>query len=468
MTAVARPAAAATVRAPAAIDVPEMVVWALGLLMAIDYLGLTSEFGILKVLRVGTLLAYGMFAVVVAKGGLVPAASTRQGKLLLGLMGMAAASIMYGLVRSYAPVALRAHVDYFVLFVVSASVVDRRSRVTKLAVVATAIILVLVARNVEPLTSSMRVAAFKAGVFMGDGNDFAWGLVVLIPFIAYLIIERHNLMLRLAGVVGLAAAAVGVVGTQSRGGTLAVGAAMLYYILFVTKRRGLAIVIVVVTAVGAVALAPSAYVSRMQTVSDYEDDNSARSRLQAWGAATRMALDYPLGVGAGNFNSAYGRYYMPDDENSQIEWASGRWLSAHSVYFKVLGEYGFPGLLLFLLLIVVNFRENRRSGQVLASINASDREVRPTLLSEHWPAVINMSLVGYAVAAIFLGGLAYPHLFLLSALTVSASRHASLVKASLTRPVVADDNRRPAPSPRPFSRLAPVSSRNAVGGSRWR
>jgi probable O-glycosylation ligase (exosortase A-associated) len=411
MTAVARPAAAA-VRAPATIDVPEMVVWALGLLMAIDYLGLASEFGILKVTRIGTLLAYGLLAVVVAKGGLVPAASTRQGKLLLGLMGMAAASIMYGLVQSYAPVALRSHVDYFVLFVVSASVVDRRSRVTKLAVVATAIILVLVARNVEPLTSSMRVAAFKAGVFMGDGNDFAWGLIALMPLPFYLMAGRHALLLRLVGFAGAAAVMFGVVGTQSRGATLGIVAAGLYYFVVLSKRRLVTLVVIAVLAGGALALSPESYLGRV-TETDVANDSSAQGRLRAWRSAVRMALDYPLGVGAGSFNSAYGRFYI---EAPDGVYASARWISAHSIYFKVLGEFGFVGLALLIGLLTANVRDNRRSQR--AARDHPDH----VMIEDRWPALLNLGMTGYAVAGAFLGGLTYPHLYLLSGLIVACRR----------------------------------------------
>ena len=88
-------------------------------------------------------------------------------------------------------------------------------------------------------------------------------------------------------------------------------------------------------------MAPSGYFGRMGTVADYEEDNSAQQRLQAWGAALRMALDHPLGVGAGNFNSAYGRRYNPSTVGegvSRVGWGNMRWISPHSIYFKPSGS----------------------------------------------------------------------------------------------------------------------------------
>ena len=72
------------------------------------------------------------------------------------------------------------------------------------------------------------------------------------------------------------------------------------------------------------------------------DRHGALARLEAWGAAIKMSIDYPLGVGAGNFNSAFGRHYI-DLSNSRVGWGAQRWISAHRIYFKVLGEFGVLG-----------------------------------------------------------------------------------------------------------------------------
>jgi probable O-glycosylation ligase (exosortase A-associated) len=394
------------------------------LLMVIEWVGLAAIVPGLKATRLPTLLAYGLLVMVIVRGGAVEAWPFRQTRLLVGFLVFTAASVVWAVVQTTAFNSIRPFVDYIGFYLVVAFVVDRPSRIRTLGLVSAAVVVTLVARNVDKLTAAVRQGAFRAAYFLGDGNDFAWGLVVLLPLVLYLVIERHNLIVRALGLAGFATALIGIVGTQSRGGTLAVGASTMYYVLFVSKRRGLAIAVVVLALAGGLAFAPSQYLSRMQTVSDYQADNSARSRLQAWGAATQMALDYPFGVGAGNFNSAYGRHYIPDESESQIVWGSGRWISAHSVYFKVLGEYGFPGLALLLTIIGTNFFQNRRSAELLRAAHAAAGGRRSGIVSERWPLVVNMSLIGYSIAAIFLGGLAYPHLFLISGLTVAAYRQA--------------------------------------------
>jgi probable O-glycosylation ligase (exosortase A-associated) len=206
---------------------------------------------------------------------------------------------------------------------------------------------------------------------------------------------------------------IGIVGTESRGATLALAACMLLCWATVTKRKLLFAGALLVLVMGVALLAPPAYFERMNTIQNYEADDSAMGRLRAWRAARQMALDYPLGVGASNFNSAYGRFYIPADTSG---WAANRWMSTHSCYFKVLAEYGYLGLLLFLSILFVTFRDNVLSARRLRDAGGAG------VFDPEWPLLLNVAMVGYAVCAIFLGGIAYPHIYLLVGLTVATSR----------------------------------------------
>ena len=80
--------------------------------------------------------------------------------------------------------------------------------------------------------------------------------------------------------------------------------ALFYYWLFVTKRKGLAVVCVGVAAMVFLSRAPDESFNRVASIGTSKEDSSATGRLEAWGAAVKMAIDYPLGVGSGNFTSA--------------------------------------------------------------------------------------------------------------------------------------------------------------------
>jgi ribosomal protein S28E/S33 len=184
-------------------------------------------------------------------------------------------------------------------------------------------------------------------------------------------------------------------------------AASLLFFVIMSRRRAIPIFAMLVVAAGLLIYAPSQYFARMETIQRYSDDSSASGRITAWKAATKMAIDHPLGVGAGNFNTAYGRKYRAADAPSM------RWISVHSIYFSVLGEYGVIGLIIILSIIFLNYRDNIRSSHRNVSGN------NPVKDANVWPLYLNMALIAYAVCGMFLGGVGYPHLYILSALTVA-------------------------------------------------
>ena len=100
--------------------------------------------------------------------------------------------------------------------------------------------------------------------------------------------------------------------SQSRGGTLGLGAMALYHWLKSPKKLQTGAIAVVIIGLIA-ALAPSAYFTRMNQIGD-TTEGSASARIMAWGVATRMGMDHPLlGVGAGHFPTKFAMEYRPKD-----------------------------------------------------------------------------------------------------------------------------------------------------------
>jgi putative inorganic carbon (hco3(-)) transporter len=382
------------------------------LFLAVEYIGLQYDLPPLKAIRFTTLLNYGLFVLVLARHQARGMWAHMQTKIFATFIAVTMLSVMWAVVQTYAFASIQPFIDYTITFVLTASLVDRRSRFDRLAWTLILVSAVIVARNLDKLSSSLRLGGFRAGYFLGDNNDFAWGCVVMLPLILFLAFGRRPFLTRLAGLAGATICLVGIVGTGSRGGTLGLAAALLFYWLIVSKRKLMGAIVLAIVVCGVLLFAPSSYIQRMHTVETYEEDSSAQARLQLWGASLKMARDYPLGVGAGNFSSAYGRFYMPPPETSGITWSSQRWLSAHSIYFRVIGEYGYGGGALLLWLLIANIATNLKSHKRLLALG------NPATLPAVWPALIATSVVGFSIAGIFLGGLMYPHLFILSGLTV--------------------------------------------------
>mgnify|MGYP006147723097 CR=1 FL=1 len=89
---------------------------------------------------------------------------------------------MWAVVAKRAFDSIRPFVDYLILFYLAASLIDRPKRFQWFCFTLVVIVGWLISQNLSRLGQEVRAGAFAAPYFMGDGNDFAWGLAVMLPF----------------------------------------------------------------------------------------------------------------------------------------------------------------------------------------------------------------------------------------------------------------------------------------------
>ena len=195
-----------------------------------------------------------------------------------------------------------------------------------------------------------------------------------------------------------------IIGTQSRGGTLALAGSVLF-MWWLSQRRFAGLVAMGVTLLIVISFAPPQYFERMETISSYEQESSAMGRIQAWKAATRMAAKHPVtGVGAGHFPLAVERE------------SDMRWITAHSSYFLVLGELGIPGIVFIMSLLVGNFVRLRRL-RLRTQGGSNDED----MLFHDIFMKLSVSLVAFGIGGAFLSATYYPHIFVISGLVTAAT-----------------------------------------------
>lgn len=245
---------------------------------------------------------------------------------------------------------------------------------------------------------------------LGDPNDLSLVLLFPISFAAGLLVTsgvpRLTRLLALAGFVMMLAA---VIATQSRGGLLGTLAVMGIVGSRVIRSKA------VLMTVGAVALAGLFAVAGISGRSsggagESGIDESSMGRIYAWGAATQMALSRPLtGVGLDNFVPNYYLYSSHWDGMNH---------AVHSTWFGVLGETGFPGLIVFVLLIGRTIHTAFRTSGTLNRQHAPpDARAMGTALVAGLPA--------FCVAGSFLTqGFTWP-VYIQLALTVALARYAA-------------------------------------------
>ncbi|MDE1902414.1 MAG: putative O-glycosylation ligase, exosortase A system-associated [Alphaproteobacteria bacterium] len=183
-----------------------------------------------------------------------------------------------------------------------------------------------------------------AQTVIGDNNQIAAALVVLLPLMNYLGRQSKNNLLRMGSRVAMGLCLLSVLASYSRGSFLAL-IAMLPFLLQHSKRKVMSGVIIVVALAFSISFMPAQWVERIQTIKTYQQDTSAEGRIEMWEAATKMALARPL-VGVG-FKGPYIQKVM--DKYSPGTTAR----AVHSIWFEVLGENGFPALFFWVGLAIV-------------------------------------------------------------------------------------------------------------------
>jgi len=195
------------------------------------------------------------------------------------------------------------------------------------------------------------------GHVLGDRNELSLAFVMTLPICYYLLGEygKQSKALRLGLLGTMALLVFAVIGTQSRGGFLAM-AALGAYMYIKSDRKVLLTFLLVVLVAALVPFISDNWTSRIETIQAADEDASFMGRVVAWKLSFIMAVKHPFF--GGGFKSLE---YFPVWSDLSREFFSYSWFytgralpnttvgrAAHSVYFQVLGEQGFGGLILYL------------------------------------------------------------------------------------------------------------------------
>jgi putative inorganic carbon (hco3(-)) transporter len=229
-----------------------------------------------------------------------------------------------------------------------------------------------------------------------DNNELALAIVMLIPICwqARAMMTRPWVRMVVLATVGLSSAAV--ILSNSRGGSLALG--MIFLCVILRSRRKVAALVAVVLIIGpTIYLVQDRYFARMATIKSYEDEESAATRVQVWGAALKMWQDNPVfGVGFGNRNFAVrvGRYLNRPDLI----------IVAHNSYIQMLVDSGIFAFLIYCGLLFGAIFWLGRSARFWQVANPGWERI---------PIAFQTSLLGYAAGATFYSHQRYDLLYIL-------------------------------------------------------
>lgn len=268
------------------------------------------------------------------------------------------------------------------------------------------------------------------GTFIDGNNEIGLAMVMTLPLLRYLHLQTQNKKIKFGLATAMILTGMAAMGTQSRGALLA--AAAMGSILWLKSSNKASTAIIITIMVGMIAaIMPQSYWDRMNTIKTYEQDASAMGRINAWHTAFNIAKDRVLGGGLQAFQGPTFDRYAPDPTNVH---------DVHSIYFEAMGEQGFIGLAMFLLIGLLAWRTGGKT------IRECKRDPNRKWAAD-LAAMTQVSLIGYATGGAFLGlsYFDYPyHLVIILVLT-----HQIAVKnafGTLEHPVISNSTPHPGTS----------------------
>ncbi|MBU6206977.1 MAG: putative O-glycosylation ligase, exosortase A system-associated, partial [Alphaproteobacteria bacterium] len=251
----------------------------------------------------------------------------------------------------------------------------------------------------------------------------------VIPLALYL--RTHSTIFRPGWMVNLYTAGIVFacalipVGTAARTGLICV-AVLAILMLRSTKRRFLYLAGIGLLAAIVIPLLPASFTSRMNTIEGYKQDTSAFTRIEVWKWTLDYVNDHPWGGGFDAYRINHIRYYINQPVLTDGHMESQRTLiidkgrAYHSSYFEMLGEAGWFGLFVWLLLHI--------SGLIRMEILF--RRFRKSRADEtKWIAALATALqqahIVYLVGCTFVGIAYQPFIYMLVGLQIGLDSYAS-------------------------------------------
>jgi probable O-glycosylation ligase (exosortase A-associated) len=295
----------------------------------------------------------------------------------------------------------------FLMTLITMGLVDSFSRLRKLVMVIACCFGFFVVKALPflILTSGNDRVYGPPNSMIADNNDFGLAMNMTVPLFLFLAqSEKKPWLKRLFGGLFLMAIPV-VFFTYSRGALLGLIAVLGMMMLQVKQKKVLIPVVILGIAI-AVLFAPQAWKTRMNPTGEQALDKSAQSRINAWTFAWNLVSDYPIaGGGFGTFTRPLFIIYAPDPRDVH---------GPHSVYFGILGEHGFVGLFLYLLLV----------GSALYSTSEVIRWAKQMgdEVAMQYARMFRYSMVGFLVSGFFLGRQYFDYIYTILACIVVVKR----------------------------------------------
>ncbi len=281
----------------------------------------------------------------------------------------------------------------------------------------------------------------NSGLF--EGSIISCVAITIIPLNLWL--AKHGTIFRPSWMVrGYAAALIFAcllipVGTQARTGIVCI-AVLGILLLRHARYRMLYLGAVALVGLAAMPFLPSTFTQRADTIKDYKADESASTRIAVWAWTWEYVKEHPMGGGFDVYRQNRIRYDIAQKADSDevisvdmpaVKEVVDEGRAFHSSYFEMLGEQGFPGLIIWLMIQLGGVWRMEVLQRLYRKRNRED---------EGWVAPLANALqnaqIIYLVGSLFVGIAFQAFFFMLTALQIGLDTYlARRCKEAAWRPV---------------------------------
>ena len=304
--------------------------------------------------------------------------------------------------------------------------------ITRLRIEAAALVLVLTAGAII-ISAGMKTALGGGGyenlyLFVNDNSNIyesstlATVAIALIPIILWL--TQHGTIFPPDWKVKAFAYALCLacmlmpIGTEARTGLvcLVILAGMM---LMRSKRKFVYGPLLAFAALAAIPFLPASFTKRMQTIENHQGDESASTRVAVWMWTLDYVKTHPGGGGFDNYLQNSFTYFaqseVGDGDEKRIErrLVTDKGRAYHSAYFEMLGEQGYFGFFLWVLLHLSCFLRTESIRRMYRKRDGPD---------DAWIAPFAVALqqghVVYMIGSLFVGIAYQPFIFMMLSLQI--------------------------------------------------
>ena len=263
----------------------------------------------------------------------------------------------------------------------------------------------------------------NSGLF--EGSIISCVAITIIPIILWL--AKHGTIFKPDWKVRIYAAALIFacllipVGTQARTGVVCIGVLGILLLRY-TKNRILYLGAAALVGLAAIPFLPSSFTERTDTIKNYKADESASTRIAVWAWTWEYVKEHPMGGGFDVYRQNRIRYDIVQTDNPDqpapadmpaVSEVVDQGRAFHSSYFEMLGEQGFPGLIIWLIIQLGGVWRMEVISRLYRKRNRPD---------EPWVApmatALQNSQIIYLVGSLFVGIAFQAYFFMLIALQI--------------------------------------------------